>query len=275
MTANQIAYYKAKEDKRSHQKSEKLTEYANQSGRLTALSTWRQAEVAAQRAQEEQRHNQETERFNWWSAQGQLAESQRSHREQERIADFSANALARYQERQAATSERSAAVQERNAATQERQATVSERQTTVSERQAAVQEHQLGINQYDAYSRRISAQADATKASAAVKQAQVAESGLAESIRHNYAAEQIQRSYNKAYIEERERASRQAESAKRTENRTKQQAQDLAERQFAFNRGITTFNTGVNAVEKSAESFRDITLGVSSLAKTFTLGGLS
>lgn len=201
MTANQIAYNRQREEVRHNLVSELHSGQQAQA----ALS---QADTAGKRQTEDARHNRETERVNWWTAQetqrhnvsqeqigwGNLDESRRHNLAQERTNQFAAESTARYQSaqseavlRQAAVSERQAAVAERNAAVNEGNLAESIRHNGVLE--AESQRH----NQYQEsiWTRQADETVRSNKAKEALSQAQIGlgYSQLAESVRHNKAYE--------------------------------------------------------------------------------------
>lgn len=142
MTANQIRYGEHLETKRHNRVSE-VHEHgrvlAEQEKARAATTT---AETGRSVLAESIRHNQETERQNWWNIQNQRVEEQRHNRETEGVQWYNAGVDERYKSR-------TAAVQERNAAVNERQASVGERQASVAERNARTNERnvQLGYSQ--------------------------------------------------------------------------------------------------------------------------------
>lgn len=178
MTANQIAYYKATEEKRHNLTTEGQKEHDLAIGELNATSqriqaqaaqsqagsAAVQAEVARSRQSEEARHNFEQEAINWWGTTVGANETRRHNTAVEAQQMFSARSLAGLQSAQASA-----------AAEQARAATVNA--------EAAKQR---------SYASLLSAGASQTQAGASMEQARVAGirattelSQLAESIRHN------------------------------------------------------------------------------------------
>lgn len=115
MTANQINLAKLREERRHNRVSERHEHQDVLSRSITAQAADRNATT------------------NWWSAQ----EQGRHNLETERVSSFSANALADYQNVQGQALLRQASVAERNADTNYRNATTSERLATVSEKDLA------------------------------------------------------------------------------------------------------------------------------------------
>lgn len=151
ITANQIAFYNARETERHNRATEDVQKYS-------ADAAHRQASVAEANAREVARHNVESERVNWWNAgevarhniesenqaAANLRELAQHNRAQEQINWFDATSQARYRSaqavslaRQAAVSERNAAVAERNAATRESELAESIRHSLVGEAELA------------------------------------------------------------------------------------------------------------------------------------------
>lgn len=199
MTANQINYARHKEDVRHNRQTELQKDRDLAIGERQAVASELQASTAARRQLEDARHNQETERVNWFSTLQQTSETQRHNREQEQIQWFTAQAKDRHdtesraiQSRQAAVAEagiraqyealgiqrldalnrsRQAVASERQAAVSERQLAINARHATTAERTATVAERNAAVNEYAAKTGRLSAQAAQTSAAAAYQNA--------------------------------------------------------------------------------------------------------
>lgn len=207
MTANQIEFAKHRETRRHNYVTERqgwrdVSTRSRQAdaAMLSAYASTSQAETAARRAKEESRHNQELERVNWWSTERSQTELERHNAESEKQAWVNLTQLGDLQRKQGESLLRQAQVAERNA----------------------------DVNETDSVSRRISALASRTGASAAYQNALTNHNALAESMRHNLELERLQG----FTIRETERSHRQSESLELTRldqqaTRLEQQAAEL------------------------------------------------
>lgn len=281
LTTQQVAYAKVLEERRHNREAERLTGQANQINQ-------QQADTASRGQVEQGRHNVETERTNWWSAQ----ETQRHNVQQEMLNAFQAQSTARLQSaqaegvlRQAGVAERQATVSERNAELRANELAESIRHNQVYEMES--QRH----NQYQEsiWTRQQNEAERANRASEGISRSQVglgyaqlAESSrsnrVGEALRHQQISEmqranQAQESIattrnretarsNRAVESETIRANRARELATRTANR-------ITERRDSMNYAINEYNATSQryvSVGRAAES-------ISSIARTFT--GLS
>lgn len=239
MTANQIAYYKAREDARHNRVSEVHEHQDVHSRKVTAQAAERTSLANSMNAET----NARNATTNWWAAQ----EQGRHNLETERVSQFSASALADYQLKQGEALLRQAAVSERQADTAARQALVAERNATVNERNLAnlyrnsvANETQAQVSRLNAATRQqelaasISmnakqvalgySQLAETRRHANVTEAQNAQNirlTTAETKRHNQAQEAINRYSNQSGRMQAEASASQATSASRnaTSNR--------------------------------------------------------
>lgn len=213
MTANQINYAKLVEDRRSNQEQEKI-------GHRNASAAASQATTAARRQAEDARHNAESERINWWSAQEiqrhNLAgenlntaahyENVRSHKENENLGWFTARDQSNFR-----------------------------------------------LVQGEALQR----QADASMLNAYTKQGELANSrnALAESIRHNVVSEYEIERRNRAQ----EQISQQVANESKRHNLVSETTQQLAQRETARSNFAKETETNRANLAKETETIRSNT----------------
>lgn len=195
MTQNQIAFFKANEERRHNVHSERA-------GYQQAAAALSQAETARMVAQENERAHRESERINWWNAQ----ELQRHNIQGEGVASFNAWSEARYKSAAAQAQLRNATVNERNAATSERNAATSERLATVQEGSLAETIRHNGI--FEAETQRHN------RAAEALESARVAEQRYATDTSRAIASEQIGLGYSQ--LRETQRSNQEREAQQRS-----------------------------------------------------------
>lgn len=265
MTANQIAYAKLREDSRHNRESEKA-------GHLSARAAWSQARTAGARASEEGRHNLETERVNWWTAQ----EGARHNRQQESISSFSAQSQARYNSAQAQSLMRNALVNERNADMRgfELQETMRHNSWYEAEQNrhnAALEE--LERSRQDEIKRSNMAQEDIGRSNISLGYANVGlgYSRLGEETRSNKAAESLRRSQLAETVRS-AKASEALESQRVTEQARSNKANEMIKRtQNRETERANRKNEDTNRLQANARVFDT----ASSIARNFVmLGGM-
>lgn len=191
MTQNQIAFFKANEERRHNVHSERA-------GYQQAAAALSQAETAKIAAAETERSHRESEKINWWNAQ----ELQRHNLQGEGVATFNAVTEARYKSAVAQAQLRNAISSERNAATAERNAATSERAVSVQENGLAETIRHNGI--FEAETQRHN------QAAEALERARLAEQRYATNTSRAIASEQIGLGYSQ--LRETERSNRSRES---------------------------------------------------------------
>lgn len=197
MTANQIAFAKHLEEKRHNAETERQGKTDVQSRQISAAANWWQAQTASARQSEDARHNAETERTNWFST----LEAQRANQEREAIQWWVNRATAGEAQRHNLETERLAQLNysetERSHRAQE---ALTSQSTRVAQQRADTdlwryqREHERGLASIQVANRNadasyLQAQAAWRNSGANYTNAQTRESELAESIRHNVAAE--------------------------------------------------------------------------------------
>lgn len=166
MTANQIAYAKHREDVRHNRVSERHEHRDVQSRELQAKSAWSQAGTAQIRAEEDARHNRETESAQWWMNRATITEQQRANQEKERISWYDAMSNDAYRRSTAQAQHRTVDVAERNALTAW---------------------HKLGVDELNARTAAYKAEQTARTADAQARANEIRSAELAETIRQNKA----------------------------------------------------------------------------------------
>lgn len=284
MTANQIAYAKQQEEARHNRELESLTRSQNVAAIESAVAAQRQARVAAQRQQEDARHNVVAEQINWFSASRGLEETTRHNMASEAISRMQAESQVTYQQRAAAVAERQAAVAEINAQSQRisaqsalrtsiaqaTSATAAMRQAAVSERRAEIAQQEADIKQQQAYIQKY--QADIAARQVGVRQSELAESirfhtiSVAETQRHNVVGEQLQHAanVNAAYSTTAQlRQAAAAESRARTEAKRAEISEYEAKtkRGSAYAKGFADVASGIRNLSGTARDIMGIISG--------------
>lgn len=183
MTANQIAYAKHLEDSRHNRIQEKHEHYSTRTARIGAMAQQSQATTAALRQSEDARHNQETERVNWWAAQ----ETGRHNQESERLSAQQNIWNREFQQNQSEAAFRQASAAERRMSAGETDAETRRRLADLESTKVKLQDYynRAGISQRQAELGYQYSQLGANMG--------LAYSQLAESSRHNVEQESIGR----------------------------------------------------------------------------------
>lgn len=259
MTANQIAYAKHREESRHNLVSERHEHQDVKSRRLTAEAAGRNALANSMNAET----NARNATTNWWAAQ----EQGRHNLETERISQYSADATRAFQLqqgeallRQAAVSERQASVSEANSQSMAKQAEAAVRQAAIAAQNATTRENELA-------------------ASIRANQRQVAlgYAQLSENRRHNQAYEsEISRSNRVSEINtrtsiENQRLYNEAMARSAARNATTNRINASTNRRQA---AVSERNATVNERNVELGKLKAANQYVSDLARTFVIGGL-
>lgn len=260
MTANQINYFKAREEQR-HNLVQEAVERSKASAALgqsqaaltQADAAQKQAATSSRVASETQRHNLEGERINWFSSMSGIEETRRHNSEQERINAMDAETRRMQQQQGESLIAQQIKSLQLDSTSKALQAEASLQSAHAAESRAAATFQSALASQISAL---------AAQRSADIRAAELIElnrhnlQGEKEVVRHNKQDEMVNRRRATAYSEMAAASTKQAGAAETQAEAATSRAESERIRAIAsaVDTGVNVFNTAVDTASKLAGS---------------------